>query len=261
MSATPRLYVEGDLAEGAEVQLLAEQAHYLSRVLRLSIGASVRVFNGRDGEFNAELADVKKAGASLRIKTLARRQAASPDLWLLFAPLKKTRTDFLIEKAVELGAAELRPVVTERSEAHVVRDHRLQRIAVEAAEQTERLDVPIVREALKLEALLKTWDPFRPLFFCDEAGDEGEKPWGGEAGRAKPMVDVVKQSPAGAAAILTGPEGGFSPAERHWLRGLPYVRPVGLGPRILRAETAALAALTLWQAVSGDWRAGSSARS
>jgi 16S rRNA (uracil1498-N3)-methyltransferase len=183
-----------------------------------------------------------------------REQATPPDLWLLFAPLKKTRTDFVVEKAVELGVREIRPVLTERCEAQAVRTDRLQRIAIEAAEQTERLDVPPVREARRLDLALKDWDPARLLYFCDEAGDEGDRPWGGEAGRAAPMADVLKAAPAPAGAILIGPEGGFSPAERTMLRKLDFVRPVGLGPRILRAETAAAAALAIWQAVLGDWR-------
>jgi 16S rRNA (uracil1498-N3)-methyltransferase len=254
MSATPRLFVESDLAEGGMARLAEEQAHYLTRVLRLGIGAPVRLFNGRDGEFDAELAGSTKNAAELRIGRRVREQATPPDLWLLFAPLKKTRTDFVVEKAVELGVREIRPVLTERCEAQAVRTDRLQRIAIEAAEQTERLDVPPVQEARRLDLALKGWDPARLLYFCDEAGDEGDRPWGGEAGRAAPMADVLKASPAPAGAILIGPEGGFSPAERTMLRKLDFVRPVGLGPRILRAETAAAAALAIWQAVLGDWR-------
>jgi len=255
MSATPRLYVAPDLAEGAEVSIEGDQAHYLTRVLRLGAGAPVRVFNGRDGEFDATIASATKTSLRLCLTGRVRLQQAVPDLWLLFAPLKKARTDFLIEKATELGAAEIHPVITERSDADTVRVDRLQRIAIEAAEQTERLDVPPVREAAKLGAILASWNPERVLIYADEAGDEGEKPWGGEAGRAKPMADVLKDAGKGSAAILVGPEGGFSPGERQRLRNLPFVRPVGLGPRILRAETAAVAALTLWQAISGDWKA------
>jgi 16S rRNA (uracil1498-N3)-methyltransferase len=255
MSATPRLYVAPDLNEGAEVTIEGDQAHYLTRVLRLGAGAPVRVFNGRDGEFDATIAAANKTSLRLGLTGQIRRQQPVPDLWLLFAPLKKARTDFLIEKATELGAAEIHPVITERSDAGTVRVDRLQRIAVEAAEQTERLDVPPVREAAKLAAVLASWNPERVLIYADEAGDEGEKPWGGEAGRAKPMADALKNAGKGPAAILIGPEGGFSPAERIRLRSLPFVHPVGLGPRILRAETAAVAALTLWQAISGDWKA------
>ena len=160
----------------------------------------------------------------------------------------------MVEKAVELGAAEILPVLTERTDAETVRVDRLGRIAVEAAEQTERLDVPPVREAVKLEALLAKWDAQRLLIYADEAGDEGGRPWGGESGRAGPMAEVLAGMGDSPAAILIGPEGGFSPAERKRLRDLPFVRPVGLGPRILRAETAALASLVLWQSIRGDWR-------
>jgi 16S rRNA (uracil1498-N3)-methyltransferase len=230
MSATPRLYVAPDLGEGRDITLDADQSHYLARVLRLGPGAPVRVFNGRDGEFDAEMLNGTKTAATLKLKARMREQHRVPDLWLMFSPLKKARTDFLVEKAVELGVAELRPVITERTDADVVRVDRLQRIAIEAAEQTERLDVPAVREAEKLVGQLTSWNwnASRTLVYADEAGDEGEKPWGGEAGRA---------------------------VERKRLRELPYVRPVSLGPRILRAETAAVAALTIYQSVAGDWKA------
>ncbi len=255
MSATPRLYVAPDLAEGGDLVLDGDQAHYLTRVMRLEAGDPVRVFNGRHGEFEAALTGSTKSTASLRLSARVREQAAVPDLWLLFAPLKKARTDFLVEKAVELGAAEILPVLTERTDADTVRVDRLQRLAIEAAEQTERLDVPPVREAIKLHTVLQQWSDDRILIFADEAGDDQGRPWGGEAGKAIPMADVLRGLPDGPAAILVGPEGGFSTAERKRLRELPFVRPVGLGPRILRAETAAAAALSLWQAVRGDWRA------
>jgi 16S rRNA (uracil1498-N3)-methyltransferase len=254
MSATPRLYVAPDLAPGDQLVLDGDQAHYLTRVLRLGAGDPVRVFNGRDGEIDAIISASTKSTATLALAERVREQAATPDLWLLFAPLKKDRTDFVVEKAVELGAAEIRPVITERTNADTVRVDRLQRTAVEAAEQTERLDVPPVREAAKLWAALEGWDHGRALLYADEAGDDQGRPWGGEAGKAGPILDVLKAMPDGPAAILIGPEGGFSAGERKRLRDLPFVRPVGLGPRILRAETAALAALALWQAVRGDWR-------
>lgn len=255
MSATPRLHVAQDLAAGAVVVLDEEQAHYLTRVMRLAIGDPVRLFNGRDGEFDARIASVGKRDARLAIGARARDQVSAPDLWLLFAPLKKSRTDFLVEKATELGASELWPVLTRRTGAESVRIDRLHRIAVEAAEQTERLDVPVVRDAQSLEAALRDWPPDRPLFFADEAGEDGERPWGGDVGRAPPLAEALSQNRARSGAILIGPEGGFDPAERAWLRGQAFVRPIGLGPRILRAETAAIAALSLWQAALGDWRA------
>jgi 16S rRNA (uracil1498-N3)-methyltransferase len=253
MSATPRLYVAPDLAEGLEIPVEGDQAHYLARVLRLGAGAPVRVFNGRDGEFDASIASATKSALALKLGPRTRSQQASPDLWLLFAPLKKARTDFVVEKAVELGVSEIRPIITERTDADTVRTERLQRIAMEAAEQTERLDVPPVREAEKLAQALAQWDGARVLVYADEAGDEGGKPWGGAAGRARPVADVLREVDHTRAAILIGPEGGFSAAERKLLRELPQVKPVSLGPRILRAETAAVAALSLWQAICGDW--------
>ncbi len=254
MSATPRLHVTPDLGEGADIPIDGDQAHYLTRVMRLGVGDPVRVFNGRDGEFEASVSAITKSTARLAIGRRVRDQAAAPDLWLLFAPLKKARTDFIVEKAVEMGAAEIRPVLTERTDVETVRVDRLMRLAVEAAEQTERLEVPPVHEAVKLDVLLRQWDAGRILIFADEAGDDGGRPWGGETGRAGPIADVLGKLGESPAAILIGPEGGFSPGERKRLRDLPFVRPVGLGPRILRAETAAVAALALWQAIRGDWR-------
>jgi 16S rRNA (uracil1498-N3)-methyltransferase len=254
MSATPRLYVAPDLIEGGDLVLDGDQAHYLTRVMRLGAGDPVRVFNGRHGEWDAALGASTKSTATLQLRTHMREQVGVPDVWLLFAPLKKARTDFVVEKAVELGASEIRPVLTERTDAETVRVDRLQRLAIEAAEQTERLDVPPIRDAAKLMPLLSGWDAGRVLLFADEAGDDAERPWGGEAGRAKPAGEVLRSLPDGPAAILIGPEGGFSAAERTHLRKQVFVRPVSLGPRILRAETAALAVLALWQSIRGDWR-------
>lgn len=254
MSATPRLHVAPDLAAGQTISIDGDQAHYLSRVMRLAAGDAVRVFNGRDGEFAAKIVEAGKSTVRLELGERTREQATVPDVWLLFAPLKKDRTDFVVEKAVELGVGEIRPVLTERTNSENVRVDRLGRLAVEAAEQTERLDVPPVREAQKLSALLTEWPQGRVLIFADEAGDETGRPWGGDEGRAKPLATALAEMADGPAAILIGPEGGFSPAERARLRALPFVRAVGLGPRILRAETAAVAALVLWQAVRGDWR-------
>ncbi|MDP3739326.1 MAG: 16S rRNA (uracil(1498)-N(3))-methyltransferase [Hyphomonadaceae bacterium] len=253
MSATPRLYVTPDLGEGLEIPVDSDQAHYLTRVMRLAAGDPVRVFNGRHGEFDASLAASTKSTATLKLGQQTRQQQGVPDVWLLFAPLKKARTDFVVEKATELGASEILPVLTERTDADTVRTDRLQRIAIEAAEQAERLDVPRIHEAAKLPALLASWKPDRVLIYADEAGEDAAKPWGGEAGRAAPAASGLEVLKA-PAAILIGPEGGFSPAERKRLRELPYVRPVSLGPRILRAETAAVAALALYQALAGDWR-------
>jgi 16S rRNA (uracil1498-N3)-methyltransferase len=254
MSATPRLYVECDLSQDGLASLSDEQAHYLLNVLRLDAGAPVRLFNGRNGEWEGTITREGKRKAHVFGLAKLRDQASVPDIWLLFAPLKKTRTDFVIEKATELGVARLLPVFTSRSDAQAVRTDRFHRIAIEAAEQTERLDIPDIAEGQSLDAVLASWRPSRLLFFCDEAGDEGGRPWGGDSGRASPALGMFAAAPPSPAAILIGPEGGFTPAERERLRARPFVRPIGLGPRILRAETAALACLAIWQAVSGDWR-------
>lgn len=253
MSETPRLYVDVDLAEGADTALGEGPAHYLATVLRLRAGDRVRLFNGRDGEWAAEILEARKSSVRVALREQLRVQSAGSDLIVMFAPLKRARTDLVIEKATELGASQLWPVLTQRTDAETVRVDRFQRIAQEAAEQTERLDLPRIRDAQKLATALQGWDG-RPLYYADELGDDGSKAWGGEAGRARPMLHVVRDAPPGPAAILTGPEGGFSQDERTFLRGLPFVRPVALGPRILRAETATIAALAIWQAAAGDWR-------
>lgn len=254
MSFIPRLFVQSDLVRDGYAALDEMQGKYLTRVLRLGEGQPVRVFNGRDGEWDAVIDTVEGRAVLLKMKDVRRTQLATPDLILLFAPLKKTRTDFVVEKATELGVSVIQPVMTERTQAARVRADRLQKIALEAAEQTERLDLPVVHEAQDLPAAIKTLPEACPLYFCDEAGDDPESQWGGETGRAPLMLDVLKANPSLRGAILIGPEGGFSPTERERLRGLANVHPVSLGPRILRAETAAISALTLWQSVLGDWR-------
>lgn len=248
------MYVEADLAPAAVVGLTTQQSHQVLHVLRLGLGAKVRVFNGVDGEYDARLQSVGKSSVHLEVLEQTRPQAGVPDLHLVFAALKKGPMDLVVEKAVEMGVATLRPVLTERTVAREVRTDRLKRIAIEAAEQTERLEVPEIHEAASLTRALADLGPDCRVFFADESGDDGAKPWGGESGRARPMAEAARIESSGPAAILIGPEGGFSPMERAWLRTLPNVRPVGLGPRILRAETAAIAALALYQALAGDWR-------
>lgn len=257
MSPDPRLFIDTPLAAGARITLERDQAHYLVNVMRREAGSGVRVFNGRDGEWQGVLAEVSKRAAVLEITVQLREQAGVPDLTLCFAPVKKARTDFIVEKATELGAARIRPVITRRTQSERVRTDRLQAIAREAAEQTERLCLPEIAEPVSLDQLLDQWPADARLVFCDEAGEgEGEGPWGGPDGRARPMAEMLRREgdAGGPWAILIGPEGGFAPEERDRLRGLDFVRPVTLGPRILRADTAALAALTLWQAALGDWR-------
>jgi 16S rRNA (uracil1498-N3)-methyltransferase len=243
-----RLHVDHPLGPGQTVPLSQGQSHYLGNVLRLGPGAAVRLFNGRDGEWLARLVEVGRKGAVARAEAQEVPQGAPPDLWLLFAPVKKAQTDFIVEKAVELGAARIVPVVTDFTNAERVRADRLQTIAAEAAEQCGATWVPPVAEAGRLDRMLDGWDPARRILWADE-GLAGAAAGPGLAG-------AMAGAPPGPWAVLTGPEGGFSPPERARLSALPYVTPVRLGPRILRAETAALAALVVWQATLGDWVAG-----
>jgi 16S rRNA (uracil1498-N3)-methyltransferase len=252
----PRLFVNTDLAAGAPFALDEDQSKYLTRVMRLGPGDPVRVFNGRDGEWRAEISKVEGRRADLTPVEHLRQQTEPGGalLTLLFAPVKKSETDFIVEKATELGAARIQPVITERTQTRTVRLDRFQKIALEAAEQTERLDLPEVRDAASLDAALAALAAGTAVIFCDEAGDEADAPWGGQAGRAAPMANVLGGLSDRPAAILIGPEGGFSASERNFLRGRADVFAVSLGPRILRAETAAIAAMTLWQALCGDWK-------
>jgi len=248
----PRLYLDAPLAEGAGAALSAEQTHYLRNVLRRETGASLRLFNARDGEFEATLADIGKKGALASLGV--RRRAPSPesDIAIVFAPVKRAATDLIVQRATELGASAFFPVITERTNAERLRTDRLAAIAVEAAEQCGRLSVPVIRAPEKLPGALLRWDHARALYYCDEAGDDPAEEWGGAKGRADPLYDVVRRRGAGPAAILIGPEGGFSAQERSWLRSLPYIQPATLGPRILRADTAVIVALALFQAAAGD---------
>ena len=252
----PRLYIDGPLHAGLPAPLTQEQAHYLKNVLRRAEGDDVRLFNGRDGEFAAAIAELKKKGGAAQVIEKMREQAAEPDLTLCFAPVKRGALETIVQKAVEIGAARLQPVITERTVAPKLNIERLQAIATEAAEQCGRMTVPSVDEPMKLTALLDNWPEGRRLLFCDEAGDDDSAEWGGAQGRAAPVLDALKavDSKTESWAVLTGPEGGFSPAERNMLRAKAFVTQATLGPRILRADTAAIAALVLWQAALGDWR-------
>ena len=241
MSAKIRLYVDHPLGEGQTVPLNRDQAHYLFGVMRMGPGGQVLLFNGRDGEWRAEITGAGKREGAAQVVERTRPLQAPPDLWLLFAPIKKARTDFIVEKAAEMGAARILPVQTEFTNAERIRQDRLQAHAIEAAEQCGGTFVPPVAELQKLDALLADWPAGRRLMFCDEAA----------AGQARTLSDVLAGEPW---AVLIGPEGGFSPAERGRLLGLDFVHAVSLGPRILRADTAAVAALTLWQQALGDWR-------
>lgn len=242
-----RLFVEAGLAAGAPVTLARAQAHYLGTVMRQGLGADVALFNGRDGEWRATVTEISKSGAVAEPSTLSRPQRAAPDLWLVFAALKRGPTDLIAEKATELGASRLVPIFTANTAAGRVNTARLRAIAIEAAEQSRRLTVPEIVEPVALDALLADWPAGRRLIALDEAG-------GGA-----PIAEALAETPSGTTcdAILIGPEGGFRQSELDALRNLDFVTPVTLGERILRAETAAIAALACWQAWAGDWRGGS----
>ncbi len=254
MPTTPRLFVSADLSAGRAVALVEEQSNYLLRVLRLGAGGEVRLFNGRDGEWIAALS---AAGKKAEVTPLSRLRIqpppATPALTLLFAPVKKDQTDLIVEKAAELGAVRVVPVLTQRTQTRTVRLDRFRKISLEAAEQTERLNLPEIADVATLDAALAALPPGTAVIFCDEAGDEAGAPWGGEAGRAGPMRAVLEGLKGRDAALLIGPEGGFTGEERAFLRGRTGTWAVSLGPRILRAETAAIAAMALWQSVCGDW--------
>lgn len=235
-----RLFIDHPLVAGQPVPLDPAQAHYLSGVMRLRAGDAVTVFNGRDGAWSASLLEAGKRGGSLMPGTQTGPQRNPPDLWLLFAPIKKARTDFIVEKAAEMGAARILPVQTDHTNSERIRQDRLQAHAVEAAEQCGGTFVPEVTDLVPLSRLLDGWDATRRILWADEA----------RVGPAATLAEL----PPGPWAILIGPEGGFSTAERAHLGRLAFVAPVSLGPRILRADTAAVAALALWQAALGDWR-------
>jgi 16S rRNA (uracil1498-N3)-methyltransferase len=238
-----RLFVEAALASGAKVALNDAQVHYLIRVMRAEIGDRLLLFNGKDGEWRAKLVEAKKHGATLVCEAQTEPQTDVPDLWLVFAPIKKTPADYVAQKATELGVRVLQPVLTHRTIARRVNTDRLRANAIEAAEQSGRVSVPEIREPVPLEALLKSWPKDRRIVFCDEGGG------------AAPIGEVLAGAEGDAAwAVLTGPEGGFDPNERALLRSNAFVLPVTLGPRIMRADTASLAALALFQAIVGDWR-------
>ena len=241
----PRLFVTVDLRPGAVFAAEERAAHYLKNVMRRAVGDPVILFNGRDGEFAAEIAGVSKRAVEIRVDALRRAQSHVPDLWLCFAPLKKDAVDFLVEKATELGVAAFQPVFTQHTSASRLNRERLEANAIEAAEQTERLTLPVIREAVSLHDLLQGWDPNRHLILCAEAGPA--LPIGEALSKLK---SDVRQTNAW--AILCGPEGGFARSELDLLSKLPFVTPVGLGPRILRADTAALAALAVFQSILGD---------
>jgi 16S rRNA (uracil1498-N3)-methyltransferase len=243
----PRLFVAEEIGAGRAVGLAPGQAHYLKNVMRLGPGDAVVMFNGRDGEWSGRVVELGRGAGSVSAESLRRPQAAEPDIWLLFAPIKRAPGDFLIQKAVELGVSCLWPVLTRHTDVGRFNLERARSTAVEAAEQCERLTLPEIRAPARLEDVLADWRASRPLLVCAESGPQ------------RPIVAVLEELKAGDAAngagmaLLVGPEGGFATSELDALGNLPFVRAVSLGPRVLRAETAALAALACWQSVLGDW--------
>ncbi len=235
-----RLHTAQPLSASAPVAPTLDQSRYLTQVMRLKAGDDLLVFNGRDGEWRCSVAEVLKKGVILRAEEQVRPQTLGPDLELIVAVVKKARVETIVEKAAELGARRVRLVLTQRTNADRIRLDRLDAIAEEAAEQTGRLDVPAVDDPARLDAVLDSWEDGRRLMFCDETG-------------GAPAVSALRNAGEGPWSILIGPEGGFSPEEGERLRSLPFTTAVSLGPRILRADTAAIAAMTLWQAAVGDW--------
>lgn len=236
-----RLYVTQPLSAGASITLPRESSHYLIEVMRLQAGDAVALFDGANGEWQAVIDDPHRKQARLTAARQLRPQETVPDLWLLFAPIKQGRIDFIAEKACELGVARVLPVITQRTIVSRVPVDRLAANMVEAAEQCGRTALPTIAEPVQLDKLLTDWPENRLLLFCDETGGQ-------------PMLEALKDRPRGTpAAILIGPEGGFTDAERQMIRATPSAVPLSLGPRILRADTAAVAAISLWQATQGDW--------
>jgi 16S rRNA (uracil1498-N3)-methyltransferase len=237
-----RLFVPGDLRAGVTFAASDDQYNYLVRVLRQGPGDSILVFNGRDGEWRAELTDVAKRGCKLAVHEQTRPQTLGPDIEYLFAPLKRSRLDYMVQKAVEMGVSRLRPVITRRTIAERVNLERLQANAIEAAEQCGVLTLPAIDEPMKLDKAIAAWTPARRLIFCDEAAPVRDP---------LAALALLKGQPV---AVLIGPEGGFDPEERALLLAQSFATGISLGPRIMRADTAAVAALALVNAAIGDWR-------
>jgi 16S rRNA (uracil1498-N3)-methyltransferase len=238
--ASARLFVSSPLARGVAVELGQEQAHYLKNVMRLGEGDIVALFNGADGEYRVRIDGFGKRTARLIVEEQTRAQTTEPDLWLVFAPIKRARIDYLVEKATELGASALVPVITRHTHVERLNLDRLRAHATEAAEQSERLTVPRIDEPRALDDVLVGWDATRRIMLCDESGT------------APPAAAALANQTAESWAVLIGPEGGFAETELDALRKLPFVSPVSLGPRILRADTAALAGLAVLQALRGE---------
>ena len=235
--STPRLFVEQPLADGATMGISGSSAHYLMAVMRLKEGAPVKLFDDISGEYLATITNLGKRDLVLTVQARLRDREQSPDLWMCQALIKKDRFDWVAEKACELGVARFVPVLTARCVVDKVKEDRLRAHMIEAAEQCERTALPEIAALARLDALVKNWPPERTLYFCDERGGES-------------FLDAICTGPG---AILIGPEGGFTDDENTAIRAHPNARPVSLGPRILRADTAAVAAISVWMAKNGDW--------
>lgn len=235
------LYLPQPFQPSGIVPLEAEQCHYLNNVMRQKTGDTVRVFNGQDGQWDARIVELSKKTGSVQLVIQRRPQRQEPDIWLCFAPVKNAPINTLVQKATELGVSRLMPVITQHTVVTRVNTERLHKIAVEAAEQCERLSIPTIEEPIKLAKLLEGWSTERGLILCDESG------------QGQPFGQAMVKDTHARHALLIGPEGGFSQSEFEMLRKQPYIIPVGMGPRILRADTAAMAALTCYQSTRGDW--------
>ena len=238
-----RLYTEATLKEGIELELNETQSRYLSVVMRVSVGEEVFLFDGKNGEFSSTVIKISKKAVVLLVRQKTKEFMPTSDVWLLFAPIKKDRTDFIVEKATELGVDKIIPVITRYTISEKVRTDRFLAQAIEASEQSRRLSIPKIGDPCKLDILLKEWDSRRRLYYMDETG-------GGKA-----AADIFSEY-KGPVGLLIGPEGGFSEEELNKLRKCAFARAVSLGPLILRAETAVVSSLSIWQAISGNWRTG-----
>ena len=236
-----RLYISQPLAQNQTVLLSEEQSHYLKNVMKLQVGDTFLCFDGQSGEFNAQLAEIGKKQSYITIQRKTRPFQAVPDIWLLFAPVKKDNTDFILQKATELGVRKIIPILTRYTISEKIKKERYIAQTIEASEQCRRTDIPEISDIAKFSDLWQTWDKNRKLYFMDETLN------------GLPVAQAFQKAKA-PCAVLVGPEGGFSPEELKTLRGLPFARGVKLGNRILRAETAVVAALSCWQALSGDWQ-------
>ncbi|MBL4800844.1 MAG: 16S rRNA (uracil(1498)-N(3))-methyltransferase [Emcibacter sp.] len=246
-----RLYVENDLSADTEIVLAGHQGLHLVNAMGLKEKDLILLFNGRDGEWLAEIIKAGKDRATIQVQEIIVEQREEPDLWYLFAPIKRARLDYMVQKATELGVSLLQPVMTERTKLDRLKEDEIRLTAIEAAEECERFTVPTVEPMITLENLLANWPEDRLMMFCDEEGHAERNVF--PVGRAIQEVGAWQDRPK-KWAILIGPEGGFSPEERDLIRSKAYVVPVTLGPRILQADTAAIVAISLWQSFAGDWQ-------